>query len=492
MQRTTTVRSTTLLIILALLAITAGPPPARAQDGRPSRFTVEFGDDVLRLESIGFTMPMPVDAVRILDAIGTRARGRLFDPERTWEIVVESIITEEGATTRKAFADKVLETLLLRTGPIGSTKVTDSPTEVILREESLKLPYADADRYYARIPLGGDLSDPKNWEIQGRTLVQIAPDRFLVMTLRCSEQHFRVARNVYEVLVANSTLRDPSEVAATRGVLVSTGVKFFEQLSEDDIHAVVGDGIDQFERLYTPGPDGMVDGDTELGFRQTRIFRGSLADVPELSGVNQQGLVARIKARILLPDIDLIADSNAVFFLSEDGQSERWVVNTAVYTHDQNQTLRATQREVGARERNQMNVEIDGSQSRSIKPLIEGEGYLSLVHAYLLPRLLAHKGIPADYGFYQYRSKSNTICFRSEKLDRDPSAPGVWRITTRLSEDDGLEKQVTHIADDGRLLLTDLGDNRIWEPTEAQRILEIWRGKGLPSGRLGRSQLGRK
>jgi len=479
----TRIRSITALLLPLAAVIMA--PLAQAQPNQPSRITVEFGDDVLRLDSVGFTMPMPVDSVRILDAIGTRARGRLFDPERTWEIVVEAIITEDGATTRKAFTDKVLETLRLRTGPIGG-KVTDSPTEVILREESLKLPYADADRYYARIPLGGDLSKPANWEIQGRTIVQTAPDRFLSMTLKCSETDFRSARNIYEVLVANSTLRDPAEVAATRGVLISTGVKLFQQLSESDINAIVGDGIDRYERLYTPGPDGMVDGDTELGFRRTRIFRGSLADVRELSGVNQQGLIARIEARILLPDIDLIADSSAVFFLSENGESERWVVNTAVYTDDQNQTLRATQKEIGARERNQMNVEINGPQPKSIKPLIEGEGYLSLVHSYLLPQLLAHKGIPADYGFYQYRSKSNTISFRSDRLDRDPSAPGVWRVTTRLSEDNGLEQQVTHIAEDGRIILTDLGDNRIWEPTEVRRILEIWRGKGLPFGPLGR------
>jgi hypothetical protein len=268
--------------------------------------------------------------------------------------------------------------------------------------------------------------------------------------------------------------------------MIAAGVKFFEQLTESDFDAAIGDGIDRYERLYTPGPDGMVDSDTELGFRRTRIFRGDLADIRELSGTAQPGIITRIEARVLLRDLGLIAESSAVFFLSDSGERERWVVNTAVYTDDKQQTLRATQKEIGARERNQMNIEIDGPQPKSIKPLIEGDGYISLVHTYLLPHLLAHKGIAADYGFYQYRSKTNTITFRSDKLDRDPSAPGVWRITTRLSEDDGREEQITHIAEDGRLLLTDLGDDRIWEPTDVRRILEIWRGKDLPVGPLGR------
>ena len=122
----------------------------------------------------------------------------------------------------------------------------------------------------------------------------------------------------------------------------------------------------------------------------------------------------------------------------------------------------------------------------SIKPLIEGEGYISRALVWLLPPLLVHKRAPADYGFYHYRSTTRGITFREDSLDRDPNNPDIWRVTSRISEDS--PPQITSLGPDGRLLSTDLPEGRVWVPIELSELRTLWDRKGLPTGALGKKR----
>ena len=489
-----------LLAVVAVVATAlAAPTAAVAQniDRLTPPATIVFSDNLFKLDSIGFSMPMPVGSHMVLDQFGTQiAQGFLFPPDRSWKIRVETVLSEQGRVTLDEFTEHVMNKLLLYYGRAGADgKAEDSAASIILHEQNLIIPLGVATRYYARYPERGG----REWFVRGRTFVQMIAkenlpdetgvkfrtDRYLVLTLECKEENFAKARPIYELLVSAATVIDPAVLSRTRGAKVRAGVAFLAGLTPDDFEAVIGRGIDRWERLYVPGPTGARADDRELGFRRTRISRGALADIPELNGPGGKGYIVRIEARLFVPDHRAILESESVFFVSADFSRETWFVKTAAY-NDSTHELMTRQEELGGRIDERMNVAVTGKgmPRESIKPLIEGEGYISRALVWLLPPLLVHKQAQADYGFYHYRSTTRGITFREDSLDRDPTNPDIWLVTSRISEDD--PPQITSLGPDGRLLSTDLSEGRVWVPIELSELRRLWDRKGLPTSALGK------
>jgi hypothetical protein len=195
---------------------------------------------------------------------------------------------------------------------------------------------------------------------------------------------------------------------------------------------------------------------------------------------SQQGVVVRIDARIL--EDDRIVDSQSTFFMAPDRADEVWTIAMSIKADK----AKTTHTETGARSGDSMTVRVEspGRPVQNVRPQIAGEGYISRVEAFLMPQIIVRSGIASVFGFYSYQSQAQTIQFRRDSLERttpaDSKVPeAAWKLSTRLSEDQ--PEQVSYFSKDATLLRTELGSGAIAEPTSGDRLLQVWKSKGLPT-----------
>ena len=106
------------------------------------------------------------------------------------------------------------------------------------------------------------------------------------------------------------------------------------------------------------------------------------------------------------------------------------------------------------------------------------DGYISRVEATILPYLLLKAAIPTDYGFYTYQSDEWTVCYRRDTLEQPADRPGLWKLTTKLS--DKKPPMVSYYNGKGDLMYSEMPDGVVWEPTTLEKITELWKSKNLP------------
>ena len=176
-----------------------------------------------------------------------------------------------------------------------------------------------------------------------------------------------------------------------------------------------------------------------------------------------------------------VIDSASAFFMTPDRLQEAWLIRNAI--RDGKTTSQIT--EIGSRNNTDMVVSVTANgQTQQVRPIIQGElsssGYLSQAESRLLPQILLLNKVSTEYGFYVWNSTSQTIKLRRDILD-EPT-PGVWKLTSRATEDS--KPEISTFNEKGDFirteLLNDSGDTMYWEPTDLQRLLDLWKQKGLP------------
>jgi hypothetical protein len=136
--------------------------------------------------------------------------------------------------------------------------------------------------------------------------------------------------------------------------------------------------------------------------------------------------------------------------------------------------------EIGARTGKSLVVTIEGTglPQRTVKPVFQGDGYISRVEAWLLPQLLVKSRVTSDFAFYSYQSEAGSVCLRRDTLEQPIDKPDCWKLTSKLSDDK--KPQVSYYNGKGELIRTELPDGSIWEPISFPRLVQLWQGKNLP------------
>lgn len=478
--------------ITFLLAVTSWAVPVAAQPKAASGTSkqspaspagsqttvVEFAETPFRIDSIGLSMLLPEGATTNLTREGSKVTARILAPDQTWIINVESRETTSQRPVPDvvdAIRDQVLASVGVRNsdGSVGSTQ-----GKVLDRTPDLSLKGGPAERIYILVPgPGGPAS------VKGYTVFNPQPGRYLTFELLTPEPAFKQASPIYEAVVATATFEDPSKLSAARQAAVAAGVSIMSQLSTEEFRSVIdryaSKDKPRWDRLYEPSSTGADD--REIGYKRVTAWvgqRGELDSTRERakwgSADRQPGYLLKLEARVL--DGTGIYDTISMFYLSEDRTSEAWLVRSS----RRDQGTVATWTETGAREGSSMTVRIDppDGQSQTIKPSIEGEGYLSRLESVLLPDLLMVKKVPAEYGFYTYQSESGNIRLRRDVLEQPEDRAGLWILTTRLNEDS--QPHTTSLNERGELIHTMLPEGRVWEPTRLDRLVSLWRRANLP------------
>ncbi len=155
---------------------------------------------------------------------------------------------------------------------------------------------------------------------------------------------------------------------------------------------------------------------------------------------------------------------------------EAWTVKNAFRKDGKTDVLS----EIGARTGKSMVVNIEGTgrPQRTITPVFQGDGYISAVEAWMLPQLLLKAGVTTDFAFYTYRSEVGGITMRRDTLAQPADKPGLWVLTSRLSDDK--RPQISYFNGKGELIRTEMVDGSIWEPITKDALVQLWTTKNLP------------
>ncbi|KAA0216032.1 MAG: hypothetical protein DYG94_10100 [Leptolyngbya sp. PLA3] len=439
------------------------------------------------------TISIPLDSVVQHDVFDTIATTKVILPDDLGVVVIQERRSKRLDLSVEAVADEVI-TQLLELSPMFDMKedagravrnpagqlqadVVGTRAKVLSRDRQYGLAGYNADHAYVAIPREGTLE----YTIRGSTLLQTDPGRFVLFELYTTASDFTKARETYEVMLATAAIEDQANIATRRAAMLDAGVKALAQLTESDYRAVFSAHPQRWERLSRPTPTGAASDEEELGYRRVQARVGKRGDLSPnkpkekwTTDDQQDGYIVQIDARLL--EIDSIIDTRAAYFLSLDRTEEAWVVNMAV----RKEADVSRWQEIGARLGTDMSINVipEQLQATKIRPQIQGEGYISVVESYMLPQLLVHIGIPADFAFYSYQTSSSTIRLRTDSLATPKGKGGPWTLTTRLNAD--APPQTTVIGPDGKILRTDLADGRRWSPIEFDALYNLWKSKGLP------------
>ena len=500
----------------------AAPAATAAESGTPrivlpgsSGSVVKLSDEPLKLPDIGLTVQFPEDFVATSTQMAQMMAAQISPKDGSWVINISTPRTTADTPDCITKADSILAQL--RKVITGKARNVEGGTTAVAVIEPLNFAATEpdskptrkpsfyisglkrpGDRFYALLPANFGNTNV----IKGVAVFQPLPEQFAFFELTCSDKQFEAARPIFELIIASSVFEDPSARANARRDAVAAGQILLARFTSTELEAAIPP-TEQTFRLHRPAPSGDPNDSEELGFRSVRFWKGKkneLDPTQPIRGDNPDGFLLTIEARLfnkLTPGSNRfqIVDTQARYFMTLDRTEELWSVRTSVREGGGQPTASpfpkdkpagkaaATARivsEVGAR--NGISVSIAVTQSslpaKSIEPSIAGEGYLSQLESFLLPRMLVLSGLEIETGFYTYRSDSESIALRRDSATRDPAQAGAWTVSTRFREGD--LPQISLFRDNGDLIRATLPDGRLWEPASAKQLISLYKKKNLP------------
>ncbi len=468
-------RLPTLAALLLSVASTAAAQP-------------ELSDQTFSRPTVGLTATLPVGATMSTYEIAGRGANRIILPGNSALVNVSDVILTKAQTLREV-ADTIITQRLasvssLRVDPnLPGQSTLESARGRLLERETRTIGGWPCEVFYLQVAnLGGDDS------AFGYALFMPTGNAVAMMELQTTAPSLAQAKPYFELIVNSAAIADPGIADAQRAVGVEAGIAFFQSLSQADYEAAIdrlGDDW-RFERLFRPGADGSDREATELGYRRTRYVLGRRQDLKsgqERGQVSpedrQQGYLVFQEARLLDADRNVIIDFAAGFFMTPDRQHESWSIRQTVKPwRGQGPVSRMV--ESGVRERNDMTIARSqgGQPASTLRPAIEGAGYISRVETYLLPHLLLDKDAAGTYRCYAFNQAADRVTLREDILERDAAHAGAWEYRSRPGETS--QPQTSYFTAAGELVRSELPQEQQWEPVTLSRLVSLWSSKGLP------------
>lgn len=483
-----------LILVAACLATPAlaqpRPKPKAGEASRPSPSLVELADEPFRLDAVGLSMMLPVGARAESSSAGGDVSARIIGPDNSWLLNIRTprlpgdlglstadLLEQIAVHIASASGEQFKATGKSNLPGTGSTaKYTDLEgfrARLLGEPQVVTINGRTAHRVYISLPPVSQTPAT----VRGVTIFQTGPTQFVVMDMTVIAEEFDRSKVIYETMVATAAFVDDTELTLRRGAAIEMGQRILGALKPEHYRAALEAQPERWLRLYRPSATGSARDDQEIGYARIKTKFGSRSDVAAAAGpaASSEGYILQIDVRILTGN-DRIVDTKGIYFMTPDRTEEVWQLSQAV--RKDGQTITTVER--GGRIDKSITVMIDGQARapRTIRPIIQGEGYVSIVEDLLIPRFLITSAIPGEFGFYSYRSDAETIRYRRDLLERDPKAPDVWTLTTTRGDD--RVSQVSRYTSTGELIQTVLPDRSIWEPITPEKILNLWKSKGLP------------
>ncbi|TVQ60308.1 MAG: hypothetical protein EA378_11880 [Phycisphaerales bacterium] len=464
--------------------------PRRAPEIAPASGASLLADSPAQIEAVGLRFYPPADARTNITRLGDQTTVQVLPEGSTWVMNVQTPRTRDGEQTVRSVSEAILNQLLESVAAVevrGEEGAMTARANVI-RVPDLEINNQPAARFY--VALGdGDRANAGERVIRGYTVFKPMADRFVTFELITTEAEFARARPIYELVVGTALFSDVGERAEAQQASAERSGAFIEALSGESMRRAIGVTRERWDRLYEPSASGSDRDATEIGYRRLRTRTGQRGELrPEVpqsrwrAADRERGYIVHVDSRVL-QDRQVI-DIESIFFMGENRESEAWTIRVAV--RDRQADRRQSQvafTEIGAREGSRLSVQVEprGGAPTASSANIDPRSYVSQVEHFLLPHLLVQGGGEGSYAFTYWSSNAGAVTTRRDEL-REPSS-GVFELESTLVEND--PAQTSRFNEEGRLLrttlpATDMTPRRVWQPIELNRLMELWRSKGLP------------
>ncbi len=464
-----------LLMVLSLTSNLATAQPTPPPSTSPNKVnttalpsTVQLENSPIRIDALNLNIFLPKGSVTQATSFTTSTTMGIGLPDQIGVMIIKEQKTTDPDLTIAQVADNMIAQL---------TRFGNSKTgSVLARDPNLDVKGQIGERFYVKIP--GLRGKPDS--VRGMTIFQNEPQKFVIFDFTTLYSDFEKARTFYETSVGTMELGNTTEIDVRRAAAIKSMLSFLEGRTIDDYQKAMTGKKAHWERLYLPHPSGDEMDATEFGYRKITSwggFKGELSDKSKSSwneDDRQLGYFVQIDAMAL--EDGLRVDTRATFYVSEDTKEESWTIKMSLRRDDFQQTSTIT----GARSGKSMAIVLNQPEADPVKthPLIQGEGYMSQVQSYLIGHLLAHDASPGEYASYVYNSSMGTIALRWDIVEHPEETPDLIKITTKTSKN--TPANVSLYNSSGELMRVRLANERIWEPIELERLIKLWRKKGLP------------
>jgi hypothetical protein len=481
-----TAPATARIIATVALWLAAAPSVAQTGDNRTSvppanQAKTPAGATSLqsaptRIDALDLSFFLPVGSVAETTSFGANATMGVELPGGLGVIVIKGQRSTDNELTAEAVADSMIEQLkAVRGVQDGATGQFHGIGQLVDRTK-IQLSGIAGERFYIRLPAAG----AGVAMVRGVSVFRTEPGRFIVFDLMSEAHRFEESRRVYETVVGTMEVTDRDALAARRAGAIERTQSLLAGLSADDLKALAGETSERWERLYTPARSGDEMDATEHGYRRVRVrwgVRGEVTGKPQQSwraAERQPGLIVQLDAMALEPQLRL--DTRAVYFVSEDFSEEAWTVKMGLRQDEVTTESSIT----GARSGTSMTVQLDQNRMAPTvtRPLIQGDGYVSQALTHLLAPLLVRQANTGEFAGYAYNTSTNTVSLRWDTVEQPADKPGLWIVRSRPDEH---TPATTHVFNGkGELMRSELHNGRVWEPIELDRLVALWKRKGLP------------
>ncbi len=471
-----------IMTLAASLALAIGTQPAAtpspAQTSPPVNTQgITLESNPTRIDALGVTVFLPVGSVAETTSFGANATMGVQLPNDTGVMVIKGQRSTNADLTVTQVVDSIIDQLRRSNGrETLDGRIFDSNTELMERTDQLRVAGLAGERFYMRFPAINN--DPEL--VRGFSVFRVEPRQFIVFDLMTEAPDFPAARLMYETSVGTMDLSDRSAMGARRTAAFEASKSVIAQLTPESIESIISKNPERWERLYTPARSGDEMDATEHGYRRLRVRAGVRGETTGKNEKNwrpsdrQKGYIVNLDAMAIEPSLRI--DTRAVYFVSEDFKEESWTVSMALRQGDVVTESTVT----GARSGTSMTVQIEQSKlpPTVTRPVIQGDGYVSQTLVYIMPNILLANAATGDFACYAYNPGSNAITMRWDTVEQPASTPDLWVVRSRPDEETPAARHVFNAA--GELLRSELHNGRIWEPVSLDRLVNLWKRKGLP------------
>jgi hypothetical protein len=490
----------TLLTLACLLGLQAAhaqnrstPPP------RPT--AIPLAEEPVRLESAGLKLLMPEGVVSQVDRAGRYESIEISPPppDQTWAVTVKTPRSAKTEITPTDVAGEALKQLLASVGVqhlapkpqegVRLNRQMEHAAEIIEEVKPLVIEGCEeaGARFYVRLARGAGETPA----VRGYSVFRAAPGHFVVFELFTTDDQFDRARPLYEIIVARAEFDHAGDKSAARQLTVEAGLAVLSGLTPEDFSSIISTRPEQLLRTFREAPGGADADATEIGYQRIRVRSGHRGELDRTRDKarwddtdRQEGYIVTIEARTILREENRLVDSLGTYFMTPDRAEEAWTLQMAIRDGSAktkgSRDATGTWFETGARSGRGMTITVTGKGQvdKNIRPMVPDRGYLTQVEMLLLPQVLMRAKQPGEFGFYTYQSSKEAVALRLDKLTESPDRPGLWTLTTRVTED--APPRLSLYTERGELIRATLPDKTVVEPISKDRLLQLWKSKGLP------------
>lgn len=466
----------TLMSSMSNLCMTAIAQSAPQQEPDLSNYT-RLEQDPITIDSIGLSLNIPKGAQAETVRIGTTTSTGIAFPADLGTMIVKEQRTTNPELTAKSAIESIKQTLLQLPG-----------SQLIAEQPELRVGIWNGHRIYVTIANPTPGGPPL---FRGITIFGYKPSAFLIFdySLEAPESMFDQGRVLYETSIGTMNLQEMSTQTLKRAAGFQATNSLLDQLTLEDYDAVLtGPKSERWERLFTPAASGDVMDAKEHGYRRMKSWSGYKGEVGNkdkskwTAEDRKLGYLMQIDSMAL--DNGLRIDSRALFFMSLDGNEELWTIRmTLKGTESKDQGSAGMNQDstvTGARIGGKLSVTTAfGTEApTTVSPFIPETGYITQVQAYLLGALIVHKELQGDFATYAYNPVTNTVALRWDISEQPSHSPGMWTVTEKTSPNS--PPTTTLYNANGDFMRVRLTNGRLWEPIELDRLISLWKRKGLP------------